>query len=191
MGEQPGYVEQQIPTPQHRPSIWLMEIILVAAVADNRALGKDNQLAWHLPADWAFLTETVRDRWVIMGRRTYESHRSEDALPFRGIIAMTRQSDYLAEDAEVVHSLSEAYAIAETKGEEQLMVLGGGVIYDLAIHDAHRLLITEVHTSISGDAFFPEIDPRMWKEISRRPFPADQDNPYAYDFVEYQRHASH
>lgn len=163
-----------------------MRITLIAAIADNRAIGKDNALAWNMPADRAFFIDQIRGHDVIMGRRTYESHQAEEPLPYRLPIVVTRQEDYQVEEGAACHSLEDAYALARKRGETEVFVLGGGEIYSLALPQADRLVITEIHTTIDGDAFFPEIDPAQWQEVSRAPHSADENNPFAYEFVVYR-----
>lgn len=149
------------------------------------AIGKGNALAWDMPADRDFFMEQIRGHDVVMGRLTFESHHSEDPIPYRKAIVITRRKDYQVEGAIVCASLEQAYEIAQQRGEQELFILGGGVIYDLAIKDADRLVITEIHTTLDGDAYFPEIDPNHWREVARDAHPSDAENPFAYEFVEY------
>jgi dihydrofolate reductase len=164
-----------------------MRITLIAAISDNRALGKDNALAWDIPADRVFFREHIRDHVVAMGRRTYESNQGEEAIPYREVIVITRQAEYQGGEAHVAGSLPEAYQLAREQGEAELFILGGGKIYEQAMADADRLIITEIHTQVEGDAFFPEIDPTQWHEASREAHASDADNPHPYEFVEYRR----
>ena len=165
-------------------------ITLIAAIADNHAIGKGNALAWNLPADRVFFREQIRGHDVVMGRLTYDSHHSEEPLPYRHPIVVTRQPGYQAPGASVCHSLAAAYQLAQERGAAELFIVGGGAIYEQAIQDADRLIITEVHTHINGDAFFPEIDPTQWHEVSRASHRADAENPFAYTFVQYRRRAA-
>ncbi|MEM9983604.1 MAG: dihydrofolate reductase [Bacteroidota bacterium] len=164
-----------------------MQITLIAAISDNHALGKDNALAWNMPADRQFFMEQIKDKVVVMGRRTYDSHLEEEAIPYAQAIVVTRRADYQAPGAHIFHSLAEAYTWGLEQKLPELMILGGGQIYAQAIEDADRLVITEIHTEIEGDAFFPSIDLQRWKELSRQSFPADEENAFAYEFVRYQR----
>lgn len=163
-----------------------MRIILIAAVADNRAIGQGNALPWDMPADRAFFIDQIRDRDVIMGRRTYESHQAEAPIPYRLPIVVTRQKDYQVESGQVCHSLDEAFQLAKARGAAEVFVLGGGMIYQAALPHADQLLITEIHTTIDGDAFFPVIDPEQWREVARESHAADADNPFAYAFIRYE-----
>ena len=124
-----------------------------------------------------------------MGRKTYESIGKP--LPGRTNIVITRQTDYLPEGVKVVHSVAEARDLAESvcliDGQEEAMIMGGAEIYTLALPDADRLYLTEVHADVDGDAYFPEYDKTEWQEISREDFSAEGPNPYNYSFVVYDK----
>ena len=164
-----------------------MQITLIAAISDNRALGKDNALAWDMPADRQFFMEQIKNKVVVMGRRTYDSHLEEEDIPYAQAIVVTRRADFEAPGAIICHSLIEAYEWGRERNLSELMILGGGQIYAQAIEDADCLIITEIHTEIEGDAFFPSIDLQLWEESSRQSFAADAANSFSYEFVQYQR----
>ena len=141
-------------------------ISLIAAVARNRALGKDGQLLWHLPEDMRYFRETTRGKPVIMGRKTWES--LPDAfrpLPGRRNIVISRNSAYEAPGATLAGSLDEAVRL--TQDDAEVFVIGGAEIYRQALPLAQRLYLTEVTQDFAADAFFPEFSDREWKEISR------------------------
>jgi dihydrofolate reductase len=143
-----------------------MTISLIAAVAQNRAIGKDNQLLWHLPEDMRHFRETTRGKTVIMGRKTWESLPEKfRPLPGRRNIVVTRDRNFVAEGAELAHSLDEAIAAAGDDGET--FVIGGAELYRQALPMAQRLYLTEVAQAYEGDVFFPEIQTAEWQEISR------------------------
>ena len=158
-------------------------ITLIAAVADNNALGKDNQLIWHLPSDLKRFKKVTSNHHVIMGRKTYESLGKP--LPNRTNIIISRNTDFKAEGCVVVNSLQAALEAA--KKDENPYILGGAEIYEQAILFADKLDITFVHHQFEADAFFPEISKSLWKETSREDFKADEMNIYDYSFVTYQR----
>ncbi len=158
---------------------------IMAAVADNGVIGKDNDLAWHLPADLRHFKKTTSGHYIVMGRRTFESLGKP--LPNRTNIVVTRNPDYRQEGAVVVHSVEAALELAERDGQEKVFILGGGEIYRQAMALADYMYITEVHETFQGDTFFPEIDHSVWQEIRREDFPSDEKNEYAYSFVEYAR----
>ena len=168
----------------------LVEVALMAAVADNGVIGRDNALPWHLPGDLRYFKQTTMGKPVLMGRKTWDSIGGKP-LPGRLNIVMSRQPDLVAEGARVVDDLESALALAgaeATPGEAQeLMVLGGAGIYRLALPQAKRLYITEVHVEAEGDTRFPDWNPEEWREVSRQRHPADDANPCDYSFVVYER----
>ncbi len=141
-------------------------ISLIAAVARNRALGKDGQLLWHLPEDMRHFRETTRGKPVIMGRKTWES--LPDAfrpLPGRRNIVISRNPAYDAPGAMLAGSLEEALRL--TQDDAEVFVIGGAEIYRQALPLAQRLYLTEVAQDFAADAFFPEFSTGDWTEISR------------------------
>lgn len=156
---------------------------LIAAIANNNALGKDNDLIWHLPADLIRFRHTTTGHHILMGRNTYESIGKP--LPNRTSVIITRNANYKAEGCIVVTSLEAALDIA--KEDSSPFVIGGAQIYREAINLVDQLDITEVHHDFKADVFFPEIDSSVWKETRRERFEADAKNPYPYSFVSYQR----
>lgn len=141
-------------------------ISLIAAVARNRALGRDGQLLWHLPEDMRYFRETTRGKPVIMGRKTWES--LPDAfrpLPGRRNIVISRNPAYDADGATLAGSLEEAVRL--TQDDAEVFVIGGAEIYGQALPLAQRLYLTEVAQDFAADAFFPEFSPGDWTEISR------------------------
>ena len=160
-------------------------ISLIAAVAKNRAIGKDNQLLWHLPEDLRHFRDTTRGKPVIMGRKTWES--IPDAfrpLPGRHNIVVTRNTDYAAPGATLAGSLEEA--IAQAGDENEIFVIGGAELYRQALPIADRLHLTEVDQAYEGDAFFPEIQAEDWQELSRQR--QNNESGLVFSFVEYHRH---
>jgi dihydrofolate reductase len=156
---------------------------LIAAIANNNALGKDNDLIWHLPADLIRFRHTTTGHYILMGRNTYESIGKP--LPNRTSVIITRNANYKAEGCIVVTSLEAALEVA--KEDSSPFVIGGAQIYKEAISLVDQLDITEVHHDFEADVFFPEIDSSVWKETRRERFEADAKNPYPYSFVSYQR----
>lgn len=165
-----------------------MIISLVAAVAKNFVIGKNNGLPWRLPDDMKFFMETTKGHYVILGRKNFESlpHKFKP-LPDRTNVVVTRQKNYTAHGALIVHSIEDALKVAEVNKESEAMVIGGSDIYTLALPMANRLYITEVNAEVEGDVYFPKFDKSEWKEISRVPHPADERHVYSFDFVVYER----
>lgn len=162
---------------------------IVVAKAENNAIGKDNNLLWHLPDDFKFFKKTTTGHHMIMGRKTYESMGKP--LPNRTSIVVTRNKAYqVPEGHHVVNSLEEGIKIAERNGQEELMVIGGAQIYNQALKKGlvDRMIITEVKTTIEeAEAFFPEFSKTEWKEINRVHNPSDDRHKYEYDFVIYKK----
>lgn len=166
-----------------------MKLSMIVAAAQNRVIGRDNALPWYLPNDLKYFKQTTLGKPIIMGRKTYESIGKP--LPGRTNIVITRQTDYQPDGVKVVHSVAEARDLAESvcliDGQEEAMIMGGAEIYTLALPDADRLYLTEVHADVDGDAYFPEYDKTEWQEISREDFSAEGPNPYNYSFVVYDK----
>jgi len=158
-------------------------ITIIAAIAKNNALGKDNQLIWYLPADLKRFKKVTLNHHIIMGRKTFESLGKP--LPNRTTIIITRNTNFKAEGCVIVNSLKDA--IEAAKEDENPFILGGAEIYKQAIEIADKLDLTYVHHNFDADVFFPEIDLSKWKETSREDFKADEKNKYDFSFVTYLR----
>lgn len=158
-------------------------ITIIAAIANNNALGKDNQLIWHLPADLRRFKKVTSNHCVIMGRKTYESLGKP--LPNRTNIIITRNPNYQAPGCVVVNSLEAA--IEAASADENPFILGGAEIYTQALDYADMLDLTFVHHTFDADAFFPEIDLDVWEESSREDHSSDEKNKYDYSFVTFKK----
>ena len=157
----------------------MSEVVIIAAVARNRVIGKDNQLIWNIPEDMAHFKALTTGQTVVMGRKTWESLPPRfRPLPGRRNIVISRQADYDAPGAEVSDSLENALKLASTV--ETVFVIGGEQIYTQAMAVADRLEITEVDLEPDGDAWFPEILTVNWKKTSNI-------EGSGYTFVTYQR----
>lgn len=166
-----------------------MKLSLIAALAENGVIGRDNKLPWHLPNDLKYFRAVTIGKPVIMGRRTWESLGRP--LPGRTNIVITRQPAYEATGARVVATLDEAIRLAESvaliDGQDECVVIGGAEIYALALPRCDRLYLTEVHATVDGDAYFPAFDRARWREHARERFAAEGPNPFDYSFVVYER----
>ena len=162
-----------------------MEKCIIVAVADNNAIGRDNALLWHISEDLRFFRRNTVGCPVIMGRKTYESIGRP--LPQRINIVISR-GDTAPDGVTVVHSLEEAFELAEATNLECCFVIGGGQIYAQALPDMDRLIVTHVHTVIEdADTFFPPIDPLVWKVEERSELMTDPETGYDFEFVTYTR----
>lgn len=159
-------------------------ITIIAAISENNALGKDNQLLWHLPDDFKRFKKVTTGHHVIMGRKTFESI-GKKALPKRTNIIITRQKSYDASCIVLADSLKTALRIAQT--DSNPFILGGGTIYKEAMKYADKLDLTRVHHNFDADTFFPEIDLKIWKEVKREFHSKDEKHGYDFSFVTYER----
>ena len=157
-------------------------LTLIAAASENNALGKDNDLVWHLPDDFKRFKALTSGHYIIMGRKTFESFPKP--LPNRTHVIITRQSDYeVPEGCIVVHSLTKAIEICP-KGEE-IFIIGGGQIYKQSIEIADKIELTRVHTTVEADAFFPEIDEDIWEVIQSEYHPKDEKHEYDFTYLTF------
>jgi dihydrofolate reductase len=162
-----------------------MNITLVVAASLNNAIGKNNQLLWHLPKDMRFFKNTTWALPILMGRNTFESMGSK-LLPGRLNIILTTQQDLKIEGAEVVNSLTQAIALANKENYKELMVIGGGQVYEMALPLANKIWLTRVHTTIDGDTFFPSLG-TAWEKQSTEINHADEKHAFDFDFECWQR----
>lgn len=165
-----------------------MIISLIAALTQNRVIGKNNGLPWSLPDDMKYFMQTTKGHYVVMGRKNYDSIPTKfKPLPDRTNIVVTRQTNFKAPNCLVVNSLTAAVDLAKKNKEEELFIIGGAEIYKLSMGIATKLYITEIKTELEGDTHFPEVDKNKWIEISRQAHTADERHIYAFDFVVYKR----
>lgn len=162
-----------------------MTISFVVAASANNAIGKDNQLLWHLPNDMRFFKNTTWGSVVIMGRKSFESMGK--ALKGRINIVITRQDSWQAEDAIVANDLQDALQKAEAANCKEIFIIGGGEIYKQSLGIADKIYLTRVHANIDGDTFFPELDPSIWELISSEDFKKDEKHQYDYSFQLYTK----
>lgn len=158
-------------------------IIMIAAVAENFALGKDNELVWHLPDDFKRFKQLTTNHYIIMGRKTFESFPKP--LPNRTHVIITRQKDYTAEGCLVVANLADALALIPK--DENAFVIGGGEIYALALPYTDVIELTKVHARFEADTFFPEIDAKQWKLVSEEYHPKDEKHLFDFTYETYRR----
>ncbi|MFN0291750.1 dihydrofolate reductase [Pedobacter helvus] len=156
---------------------------IVVAISSNNAIGKDNQLLWHLPADLKHFKNITSGHTIIMGRKTYDSIGKP--LPNRRNIVITRQNGLQLTGVEVVNSLEDALSLC--KAEEQVFIIGGAEIYRQALPLAHKIELTRVHQEFDADAFFPQLDNETWKEVWKEDHLPDEKNKFAYTFSTLER----
>jgi len=164
----------------------MISLALIVAVAENGVIGRKNALPWRLPEDMRYFKRVTMGKPIIMGRKTFESIGKP--LPGRTNIVITRNPAFQTEGVNVVSSLAAALElathIAQRDGAEEAVVIGGAEIYQVALPQADRLYLTEVHAVVEGDAVLPEIDWSQWREVGRERHAAQ---PFDYSFVRYER----
>jgi len=165
-----------------------MKKIIIAALSTNLVLGKHGRLPWSLPKDEKHLKTIIQDGWLLTGRTSFQSVQGDDLFYDRSdVIILTRQSEFSAQDKHIAHSLEEAYAKADQEDAHCLYILGGARVYQQTLDDADQLILTHVHATVEGDAFFPEIDSENWQQVRREDHPADEAHTYPFSFVWYNR----
>lgn len=160
-------------------------ISFIVAMDDNRVIGKDNQLPWHLPEDLKFFKRVTMGHPIVMGRKTFASIGRP--LPGRENIVITRNKDFHHDGCSIFYGLDQFLVYCQQKPEEEFFVIGGAEIFKQMLQKADRLYITEIHSSFEGDTFFPAIEMNEWKLSSKEQGLKDEKNPYEYEFVIYDR----
>jgi dihydrofolate reductase len=164
-----------------------MQIVLIAAVADNGVIGRGGRMPWRLKSDMRHFVALTKGKPVVMGRKTYDSTHIKP-LPNRTNIVVTRDRSFTAPGVLVTSSLEAAVEAARgdaLRRGTDVMVIGGADIYVQAMPLADRLEFTQIHMTPEGDSRFPAIDPAVWREAAREAHPAGPDDDAAYDFVSY------
>jgi dihydrofolate reductase len=153
-------------------------------MSENRVIGKDNQLPWHLPADLKFFKATTLHHPILMGRKTFESIGRP--LPQRTSIIITRQPGYEAEGALVVSSIAGAIQAAQELNPD-LFIIGGAQILQEALPLIDTMYLTRIRATVAGDVFYPEFNEQEWRETWREDHQADEKNQYDYSFIKLER----
>ncbi|QFI40086.1 type 3 dihydrofolate reductase [Moritella marina ATCC 15381] len=160
-----------------------MIVSMIAALANNRVIGLDNKMPWHLPAELQLFKRATLGKPIVMGRNTFESIGRP--LPGRLNIVLSRQRDYVAEGVTVVATLEDA--IVAAGDVEELMIIGGATIYSQCLAAADRLYLTHIELTTAGDTWFPDYEQYNWQEIEQEYFVADDNNPHDYRFSLLER----
>ena len=155
-------------------------ISLIAVMATNRVIGKDNSMPWHHRADLRHFKTVTMGKPVVMGRRTYESIGKP--LPGRTNIVVSRDKSWQMDGVLMAYDLDSAMAQAGDHGEE-IMIIGGAALYQAFLDKADKMYLTIIDHDYAGDTYFPAFDLMQWSEVSRRDFPSDPEHPYPYSFV--------
>lgn len=164
-------------------------IALVAAVAKNRVIGRDNGLPWRLSSDLKRFKDVTMGKPLVVGRRNHVAIGRP--LPGRETVVLTRDRSFKEHGVHVAHNVGDALglaeALAEEMGAEEIICAGGGEIYELFMPRASRLRLTEVNAEPEGDAFFPDYDPAHWRETFREQHPAGGRDEYAFTYRDLVR----
>lgn len=156
---------------------------MIVAMGENNAIGKDNDLLWHLPEDFKHFKKTTMGKPILMGRKTYESIGKP--LPGRKNIVITRDKRFMAEGVTIVNSIDAALSASEQYDE--VMIIGGASFYQQMLPMVDRLYITLVHQTFEADAFFPDINMNEWAEIERSEYAADERHAHDFSFVTFEK----
>lgn len=156
---------------------------MIAAAAENNALGKNNDLLWHLPDDFKRFKQMTTNHYIIMGRKTFESFPRP--LPNRTHVVITRQPEYYYENVIVVEGLAEALACVPD-GEDSF-IIGGGEIYKLALPFVDKIELTRIHAQFEADTYFPELDSKEWELTDKQYHPKDDKHLYDFTYETYER----
>ncbi|MDG9885971.1 dihydrofolate reductase [Pseudomonas sp. GD04058] len=167
-----------------------LPLSLIVALAENRVIGLDNRMPWHLPGDFKYFKATTLGKPIIMGRKTWDSLGRP--LPGRLNLVVSRQPGLQLEGAEVFASLEDAIVRADQwareQGVDELMLIGGAQLYAQGLEKGlvDRLYLTRVEINPEGDAWFPEVDERVWKKVSSHQGPVEEGKP-AYHFEVWEQ----
>ncbi|HVB03737.1 MAG TPA: dihydrofolate reductase [Chitinophagaceae bacterium] len=162
-----------------------MIISAILAASQNNVIGKDNRLPWKLPADLRYFKNLTWGMPVIMGRKTYESVNC--SLPGRSNIVISRNPDWHKDGVLVTPTLQQAIQTAGTLKVREIFISGGGEIFRQSFGLLNKIYITRIQAIIEGDAYFPEIPVSSWSLVREDPFPADEKNPYPYNFQIWEK----
>jgi len=167
-----------------------MIVSLIVAIAENNAIGKDNDLLWHLSNDMQYFKTKTLNHHIITGRKNYTSIPPKyRPLVNRTNIVLTHQTDFKEDNCIILHSLEEAIDYVQQTNEKELFIIGGGQIFQevLAKDMADKMYVTHVHHSFEADTFFPEIDLQLWYKKSEEYHEADDKHAYSYTFAVYEK----
>lgn len=160
-------------------------LTIIVAVAENNAIGKDNDLIWYLSDDLKRFKRLTTGHTVLMGRKTFDS-LPNGALPNRTNVVITRDTSFNPDNCIMLHSVKEAIEKYQSKDEE-VFILGGGSIYEKMLPYAQKLYLTRVHESFDADVFFPEINMDNWEIVAEEHHSKDEKNEYDFSFVDLVR----
>ncbi|GGX05831.1 dihydrofolate reductase [Aquimarina muelleri] len=177
------FIQERISKPVEKPEKPNRVITMIAAAGENNALGKNDDLIWHLPDDFKRFKKLTTGHHIIMGRKTFETFPK--LLPDRKHVVITRDRYYQAEGAVVVHSMKDALDVS--RRDQQPFIIGGGEIYKMGMEYADCIELTRVHETFEADTFFPEIDPKVWVMVKEEFHDIDEKHKYPFTYLTYKR----
>src|SRR5690625_1236929 len=160
-------------------------ISLLVAMGKNHVIGYENDMPWHLPEDLKYFKEKTTGHTIIMGRKTYDSIGR--VLPNRRNVVLTRQKLDFPKEIEVIRDINQIYQWNKANPDQELFVIGGGNLYNQVLPYADRMYITEIDENFEGDTFFPTFEANEWTLTSKVKGERNNDNPYEYYFLQYDR----
>ena len=160
-------------------------ISIIVAASENNAIGKSNAMLWHLPEDLKFFKNTTWGMPIIMGRKTFEAVGKP--LPGRTNIIVTSNKDWSAENTITTTNIDDAIKVANDTNSKEIFITGGGEIYRQTLPIADKVYLTRVHTTIDGDAFFPEMDLNTWEIDFEKHVKSDEKNKFDMTFQTWKR----
>ncbi|OGM14487.1 hypothetical protein A3A76_05810 [Candidatus Woesebacteria bacterium RIFCSPLOWO2_01_FULL_39_23] len=158
-----------------------MKVSIIVAVAENNVIGAKNKLPWYLPADLKHFKELTTGHHILMGQKTYESIGKP--LPDRVNIILSEDPNYHAKECIVVNSINEGVELAKSENEHEFFIIGGASVYKQMLPFTDKIYMTKIHNNFDGDVYFPNIDDKNWREISKESHTKDDKNPFDYDFI--------
>ena len=161
-----------------------MALSLIVALANNRVIGINNTLPWHLPEDLKRFRALTTGHHIIMGRKTYDSLGR--LLPNRTTVIVTRNPNFQVQGALIAHSLEQALALCQD--DDEAFLIGGAELYQAGLNLAQKMYLTAIDLEVAGDAYFPEWDTRQWQQTASEAHTSAEGLPYSY--LTYQRQAS-
>ncbi len=167
-----------------------MIVSIIVAIGKNREIGKDNDLIWHLPKDMKFFMDTTKEHHVVMGRKNYDSIPEKyRPLKDRTNVIVTRQNQLEAPSCDVVNSIEEGIELANSRGERECFIIGGGQIYKQALDRGlvDKMYITHIDEEFDADTFFPEFDSSGWNTKEIMIHSKDEKNKYDFVVLEYSK----
>jgi len=161
-----------------------MKISLIVAMSQNRVIGRDNKMPWHLSADLKRFRAITMNSPILMGRKTFESIGKP--LDGRANLILSKQENYQPQGCHVFQSLESALETAKTLGDE-LFIIGGATLYEMTLPLAQKLYLTQIQTEFEGDTFFPNFDLNDWNEITREQIEHDEKVDFSYCFLTLEK----